>query len=139
MARGLAPSLANRERMSPPGAAGPEQPMPPQGSLSPRTRRPTRRLLGRVTFLMYDDAVLPGVVKSLKGPRPVEDLAELVSNTVTRSVYHGLEEGQNVKPEMAMLAAAQISEDLGTNVARDAGMQPLSERTSSTCSCALPS
>lgn len=133
---GLMRSRMNGGAMPPAsgGAPAPGQPMPPQGDaapqgggISPEEAKTYEGLLDRVMSIIYDKTVASGVAESLRGPRPVEDLAEIVSNAVSRAVYHGLENGENITPVMGMMAAGQIAGDIGTEMADAAGATPLNE------------
>ena len=72
-----------------------------------------QELLGNIMAAVYEPKTAKGIASAFKSPQPVEPLAQAVSSAVAKVAYDGLEQGQPISREMAVAAAAQISEDLG--------------------------
>lgn len=83
--------------------------------------------LANVVGAVYTPETADGVAAMLTGPQPVEMLAQVVSGAVARVAYSAGENGLPVSGDMVTAAAAAVSEDLGREMARSVGAQPLSD------------
>ena len=108
-------------------AAGPGGPGPGEREPSAEESGLFEEFLANVVGAVYTPETADGVAAILTGPQPVEMLAQVVSGAVARVAYSAGENGLPVSGDMVTAAAAAVSEDLGREMARSVGAQPLSD------------
>lgn len=123
---GLMPKAATRNQAMPaevPGGA----PGPGERDASPEETALFEEYLANVSNAIYQPEAAEGIAAIFTGPAPVEMLAQVVSGAVARVSYSAGENGLPITVEMVTAATAAISEDLGKEMARSVGVEPLAD------------
>lgn len=122
---GLMPNAPARNQAMP--AETPGGPGPGARRASSEETQLFQEFLANVSNAIYQPRAAEGIAAIFTGPAPVEMLAQVVSGAIARVSSSAGENGMPITIEMVTAATAAISEDVGKEMARSVGVEPLSD------------
>ena len=122
------------------GSGAPQPGAPPledaeSEELTPEEEATMGEVAANASNILYGKKVTKSIVEIFKGgggQSAAKPLASILASIVEKVMISGLENGQNIEPEMAVAVAGKLTEDVAQTIPQAIGAEPLDSKATQT-------